>query len=56
MAKIKVFGLFVEMELLVFADFPYSSLFLLGLTTGPMKMANINVLCLYLHIDSDQYV
>ena len=41
MAKIKVFGLFLEKKSLDFADFPYRSSFLMCLTTGPRKMANL---------------
>ena len=52
MAYIKVFGLFLEMKSSVLPDFPYLSSFLLCLTTGSTKMANINVFCLILRIDS----
>ena len=52
MAKIKVFGLFLEMKSLVLADFPHWSSFLLWLTTGPKKKVDINVFCLISRIDA----
>ena len=52
MAKIKVFGLFLEKKSSDFVDFQYWSPFLLCLTTGARKMTNLNVFCLISRIDS----
>ena len=52
MAKIKVFGLFLEKKSSDFVDFQYWSPFLLCLTTGPRKIANLNVFCLISRIDT----
>ena len=51
MAKIKVFSLFLEEKSSDFVDFQYWSPFLLCLTTGPRKMANLNIFCLISRID-----
>ena len=52
MAKIKVFGLFLEKKSSDFVDFQYRSPFLLCLTTGAGKMANLIFFCLISRIDA----